>query len=325
MLSPTRVSVVMPVRDDWTSAAELIRRLDHLLGTYECIFSLVLVDDGSTHPHTAADFQSDFNVVRTIQILRLRRNLGHQRAIAIGIVHASQTIPCDAVLVMDADGEDTPEGVLQLLRAFSEDHLCEKAVFAARTRRTESLVFRLSYWFYKALHRMLTGIRVRVGNFSILPAAHLDRLIVMSELWNHYAAAVFRSGLPFTTIPIPRGYRIAGKSKMNFVSLVVHGMSAISVFADAVGVRLLVASLAGAFVAALGILAVIIIRLATDRAIPGWATYSVGTLVVILIQCVAIAGSFTFTMLSNRVSLNFVPIRDYELFVLDKLEVYRVE
>ena len=128
MLSPTRVTVVMPVRDDWASAAELIQRLDRLLGSYPCLLNLLLVDDGSAQPHTEGDFQSDLKVVRTIQVLRLRRNLGHQRAIAIGIVYASQSIPCDAVLVMDADGEDTPEGVLQLLRAFSEDHLGKKAV-----------------------------------------------------------------------------------------------------------------------------------------------------------------------------------------------------
>lgn len=320
-----RVTVLMPLRDDWASAAELIRRLDRVLGAFPCILNILLVDDGSIEICNAEDFQSQYAVVKSIQILRLRRNLGHQRAIAIGIVHAAQSMPCDAVLIMDADGEDTPEGALQLLRAFSEEKNCLNAIFAQRSRRTESLAFRISYQFYKILHRILTGVSVRVGNFSIFPSAYLSRLVVMSELWNHYAAAVFRSGLPFSTIPIPRGYRIAGKSRMNFVSLVSHGMSAISVFGDVVGVRLLIASLAGSIMAALGILAVIFIRLFTDKAIPGWATYTVGTLLIILIQLITIATSFTFTMLSNRIMLNFVPLRDYELFVLENLEVYRVD
>jgi 2-polyprenyl-3-methyl-5-hydroxy-6-metoxy-1,4-benzoquinol methylase len=81
---------------------------------------------------------------------------------------------------------------------------------------------------------MLTGISVRVGNFSILPRSYLSTLIVLSELWNHYAAAVFRSRLKFEMIPIPRGRRIAGASRMNFVSLVTHGLSAASVFSDIV-------------------------------------------------------------------------------------------
>jgi glycosyltransferase involved in cell wall biosynthesis len=320
-----RVTVLMPLRDDWASAAELIRRLDRTLAAYPCVLKVLLVDDGSVQPYKAADFQSGFSVVRSIRILRLRRNLGHQRAIAIGLVHTAQAAWCEAVLVMDADGEDTPDGALQLLREFSEVHHGSKAIFAARSRRTESLVFRVAYKFYKVLHRLLTGIRVRVGNFSIFPAAFLSTLVVMSELWNHYAAAFFRSGLPFTTTPIPRGYRIAGTSRMNFVSLVAHGMSAISVFADVVGVRLLIASIAGSLMAVLGVLAVLMIRLFTDRAVPGWATYTTGTLVVILMQFVAIATSFTFTMLSNRATLNLVPLRDCQVYVLDSSEVYGVD
>jgi hypothetical protein len=198
------------------------------------------------------------------------------------------------------------------------------AIFAARSRRTESVVFRVSYKFYKLLHRLLTGISVRVGNFSVFPTAHLSTLVVMPELWNHYAAAFFRSGLPFTTVPIPRGHRIAGRSRMNFVSLVTHGMSAISVFSEVAGVRLLIASMAGSLMAVLGVLVVVSIRLFTDRAVPGWATYTIGTLIVILIQFVAIATSFIFTMLSNRATLSFVPLRDCEIYVMESLEVYGV-
>ena len=323
--SPKRLTVLMPLRDDWASGAELIRRLDRTLNAYPCILNVLIVDDGSVQPCRTADFLSTYAVVRSIRILRLRRNLGHQRAIAIGLVHTAMAVPCDAVLVMDADGEDTPEGALRLLHEFSETHSGAKAVFAARSRRTESLVFKLSYGFYKVLHRLLTGISVRVGNFSGFPSAYLNTLVVMSELWNHYAAAVFRSGLPFSAIPIPRGNRIAGTSRMNFVSLVTHGMSAISVFADVVGVRLLIASMACSLLAVLGVLAVIAIRLFTDKAIPGWATSTSGTLVVILIQFVAIAASFTFTMLSSRTALNIVPLRDCEVFVLESLEVYGVD
>lgn len=115
---------------------------------------------------------------------------------------------------------------------------------------------------------MLTGIRVRVGNFSILPFAYLDTLVVMSELWNHYAASVFRSKLPFAMIPIPRGTRFAGTSKMNFVALVSHGLSAISVFGDIVGVRLLIGALAGSLLAGLGIVLIAAVHFLPARPYP---------------------------------------------------------
>ena len=120
-------------------------------------------------------FPSSLSSVRAIRILRLRRNLGHQRAIAIGLMHINKTIVCDAVIVMDADGEDTPEGVVQLLDAYSKNGGSE-AIFAERSRRVESLLFRAFYLFYKILHRGLTGVGVRVGNFSILPSQYLSPL-----------------------------------------------------------------------------------------------------------------------------------------------------
>ena len=90
---------------------------------------------------------------------------------------------------------------------------------------------------------------------------------------------------------------------MNFVALVSHGLSAISVFGDVVGVRLLIASLAASLLAALGIVLVVMIKFLTDWAIPGWATYATGTLVMIMIQFITIATSFTFFVLSNRTNL----------------------
>jgi glycosyltransferase involved in cell wall biosynthesis len=322
--TPLRVIVLMPLRDDWTSAAELIRRIDKAISAAACTMEIILVDDCSVEACNRSNFRMNFSVVRSIQVLRLRRNLGHQRAIAIGLAHVHATGSCDAVLVMDADGEDTPEGVAQLLSAFSEAGGA-RAVFAERSRRSESLVFRWFYQFYKILHLSLTGISVKVGNFSILPFQYLNTLVVMSELWNHYAATVFRSRLPFTMVPIPRGTRIAGTSTMNFVALVSHGLSAISVFGDIVGVRLLIASIAGSLLAAFGLVLVVILRLFTDRAIPGWATYAAGTLGIIMIQMITIATSFTFFTLSSRTNLGFVPLRDYSLFAEEAAGIYSHE
>jgi len=314
----------MPLRDDWSSAAELIRRLDRAISPDLAHLEILLVDDGSVERCDRGGFQGDFSVVRAIRTLRLRRNVGHQRAIAIGLAYVQKTFNCDAVMVMDADGEDTPEGAAQLLRAYRDSHGAT-AIFAERSRRSESLVFQVFYRLYKILHLWLTGIRVQVGNFSILPSAYLNTLVVMSELWNHYAAAVFRSKLPYTMIPIPRGTRIAGNSTMNFVALVSHGLSAISVFGDIVGVRLLIGSFLGSLLAGAGIVIVVIIRLFTGLAIPGWATSATGILAVIAIQLITIATSFTFFVLSSRANLGFIPLRDYSWFVEEAVDIYSHE
>src|SRR4029434_10989959 len=70
----------------------------------------------------------------------------------------------------------------------------------------------------------------------------LSSLVVASELWNHYAAAVVKLRLPYTSIPTTRGRRASGRSSLDFVALVVHGLSAASVFGDVIGVRLAIAT-----------------------------------------------------------------------------------
>jgi hypothetical protein len=319
-----RIAVVMPVRDDWVAAAALIRQIDETISKDHrgTALDVVLVDDCSLKICDPAEFQFPFHAVQQIRIVRLRRNLGHQRAIAIGLAHVRETAVCDAVIVMDADGEDTAEGMLRLIDEYARLGATQ-AVLAERSRRAESRMFRLFYKLYKILHVALTGIRVKVGNFSMIPWDYLDTLAVMPETWNHYAAAVFRSKLPFTTTPISRGHRIAGESRMSFVSLVAHGLSAISVFADVVGVRLLIVSLTGCVLAGVGIALVAGIRLFTSLAIPGWATYAAGALAIILIQCFTIAASFTFFMLSSRTNMGFVPLRDHALFISTVSEIYR--
>ena len=92
---PMRLIVLMPLRDDWPSSAELIRRLDKAISSDVCTMEILLVDDGSVQACDCNDFQGGFSAVRAIRILRLRRNLGHQRAIAIGLVHVQQTTGCE--------------------------------------------------------------------------------------------------------------------------------------------------------------------------------------------------------------------------------------
>jgi hypothetical protein len=102
---------------------------------------------------------------------------------------------------------------------------------------------------------------------------------------------------------------------MSFVPLVVHGLSAMSVFGDIVGVRLLVAALGTATLAFIGIAAALFVRFATDLAIPGWATYTVGLFVVLLAQAVMLSLALAFAILAARGNLTLIPLREHEHFI----------
>jgi len=109
---------------------------------------------------------------------------------------------------------------------------------------------------------------------------------------------------------------------MDFVSLVTHGLSAMSVFAEVVGVRLLVATSVLSCIALAGLIAVLAIRLGTGLAIPGWASMVAGCLMIILLQACIMSLIFVFVSLQWRNNLTFLPLRDYRYFLH---ETWRVD
>lgn len=312
--TPADFVVLIPVYDDWESVALLLPQLDEALSRRPDSFSILLVDDCSSQPMNGRLRSVGLNHIGPVHVLRLRRNLGHQRAIAVGLAHIFETMPCRGVVVMDGDGEDTPGTVPELLEAFDAAS-GQESVFAKRTRRSEGVVFRVAYKAYRILHLILTGIRVEVGNFSVIPFAHLTRLVVSSELWNHYAAACFKLKLPRTLVPIPRGTRLHGTSQMNFVNLTLHGLSAISVFGDIVALRILLAAGVACSILILLIALVFLVWMATAVAIPGWALFTAGFLTILLVQVITASSGIVLHVLNRRDSASFLPVRDYAFFV----------
>jgi len=310
---PHKVLVLIPIYNDWAAAGLLLPRLDRALMDARLTADVLLVDDGSTDdvPVQCAD---DWRALDCIEVLSLRRNVGHQRAIAIALAFVERHRSPDAVVIMDGDGEDAPEDVPRLLMCL-DDNDWSTVVFAERTRRTESVTFKVFYALYRWTHRMLTGIPVRVGNFSVIPFRLLRRLVVVSELWNHYAAAVFKSRVPRVSIPTERAPRLAGKSRMNFVDLIMHGLSALSVHAELVGVRLLVVTAIVVSVMVAALLTTAGLTLFAPLPMPAWTATATGVLLIGLLQVLAFTSLFVLLVLHARSHPAFIPVRDFEYFV----------
>jgi hypothetical protein len=222
---------------------------------------------------------------------------------------------------MDADGEDAPADVPKLLDECARQG-DGKMVFAQRARRSEGLRFWAGYQVYKALHRALTGRRVEVGNFSVVPWALLERLVGVSEIWNHYPAAVFKARIPVAQVPLPRAKRLAGRSKMNWVALVAHGLSAISVQGEIVGVRLVCLAAAVIALALLGLAGVAWTLLFTSAAIPAWATTAIVLLCVLIVGLLSMLTLPVLFVLQARERYSFLPLRDYKHYVLPERRLF---
>jgi len=277
--------VVMPVYEDRPSASELIKDLASHCPVPPYI---IAVEDGSLRDPLSASAISDAGLAG--EILYLTRNMGHQRAIATGLSYVAANFDADAVVVMDSDGEDRPESIAALLEELKRTDI--DAVVAQRRKRSEKFSFRAFYVIYRMIFQMLTGRTIRFGNFTALSGRAVRRLAAMQEVWVHFAASLMVSRLRVGAVATDRGLRYAGKSQMNFVSLSLHGLRSIMVFAEDVLVRV------GMFCAALAGVAVVLLALTlvlklVGFATPGWFSTASGILIIILMQ----SGILMFTTL----------------------------
>ncbi len=284
--------VVMPVYEDLEASSMLFRELARTqgLGTY-----IVAVDDGSVRQplHVSAIESAGLSGV----IIKLRRNVGHQRAIAIGLSYVAEHFDDDAVVVsMDSDGEDTPYSITELIAGLDSPDV--DVVVATRKSRVESLKFKAFYVVYKQLFSLLSGRRISFGNFMAAKMSAVRRLASMQELWTHVAAAVLGSKLRVQTRSLDRGARYAGRSKMNFVGLALHGFRALMVFAEDVLVRVGIACTIVAGLSVIGGMAALVLKM-FGFATPGWFSLAFGILVLVFLQTAAL--TLIILMLSGMI------------------------
>ncbi len=311
------IAIVTPVLDDWVSFAALVSEISERFTGSDFSFRICAVDDGSAEPFDADSIDLPRgSCVESIEIIHLVANLGHQRAIAIGLCAVAEGGEADAVLVMDSDGQDRPADMAALLAASRRQP--RHVVFAGRVKRAESCVFRFWYGLYRLLFYALTGQRINFGNYCAIPMPAVRRLVHIPELWNNLAASIMRSRLPYISVPTVRGSRCAGRSQMNLVMLIVHGLSAMSVYADKIFIRILLAAGLVAGVAGFAIIAVTAIRIATDLAIPGWASTAVGDLLIIMLQTLVIVIAASLTVLTGRSNRPIVPTLDCLCFIVER-------
>ena len=280
--------ILLPVYNDWSCLPRLLRELDQSLLASDAFATVVILNDGGDPPRNSADFiDCEYRRLRDFRMIELVRNLGNQNALAVGLSFIRDHVECDAVVVMDSDGQDSPTDLPQLLSAHCEHP--QALITAERSGRSEGLLFRICYRIYRWAFIALTGKRLTFGNYSVIPAECLGRLCIMSELPTNFAAALIKSRVPIHCVPCHRAARFDGVSSQNFVTLTIHGINGISVFSEIALVRISLFSIVIIAVTLAGITAVSSIRLFTSLATPGWASTVVGALLILMFQALLLS------------------------------------
>ena len=296
--------IVMPLFNDWESATQLVEKINSVVADWDCEIDILIVNDGSQNvmPDTSRLKENCLNI-HQILVLELYRNQGHQRAIATGLVYAQKQNCFDTIFVMDSDGEDRPEELRNLYDTGKK--YTKKIITAERVSRSEGSFFRFCYVCYKLLFYFLTGTAVRFGNFCAIPANQLEKLIHYPQLWNNLTGGIIKSGLPRKAIPSHRGLRYRGPSKMNFIALILHGLSITSVYLDVILIRLITITLVLFFLGAICIF--ILLSFTLFEGVKAWLLVLIGGVCTNFLFFSFVLLLILLTQLNNRSNQMHIP------------------
>ena len=277
---PELVSVVAPMLDEEETVRTFVERVS---GALEDVpWELVVVDDGSTDATreilgelAAAD--------ERIKVLELSRNFGHQTALTAGLDHASG----DAVVMIDADLQDPPELIREMLDRWRDGI---DVVYAARTEREGETRFKVAtaHLFYRLLSRISSVPMTRdSGDFRLLDRRALDALLGMRERNRYLRGMTVWIGFTQTAVAYRRDPRYAGTTKFSLTAMLRFSLDAIASFSH---VPLQVATLVGFAVAGFAFLMipVAVVFRVFGQFVPGVTTTIIAILLLGGIQLMSI-------------------------------------
>ncbi len=281
-MTPTAVSVVIPIFNEETTLPALRRRLVPALESVTADFEVIFVDDGSSDasPELLAAMAAEDRRLKTVT---LSRNFGHQTALSAGIDHASGA----AVVLMDGDLQDPPELIPELAAKLAQGY---DVVYAVKEKRQESHLKRAGFRvFYRMLGRLSSvELPLDAGIFSIMNRRVVDILCSMPERNRYISGLRAYAGGRQTGIRFERGARYAGDPRQTPRKLARLALDALFSFSY-VPLRLATyMGFAASAVAFAFLLTVLVLRLFTDLAISGWASVMSAILFVGGVQLVTV-------------------------------------
>jgi len=226
-MTPT-YSLVVPIYNEEAVIPILLHRLDKLLGSLDAPGEVIFVDDGSRDT-SAIVLEGKARADARYRLLKLSRNFGHQAAITTGMDNAAGRV----VIVMDADLQDPPEVVPEMIAKWKEGY---EVVHAERMSREGEAPFKrmTADLFYRVLGLVSpTPIPRNVGDFRLIDRKALDCFLAMPERDRFVRGMFAWIGFRQTTVKFHRPPRAAGGTKYPLRKMISLAASALVSFSDA--------------------------------------------------------------------------------------------
>jgi polyisoprenyl-phosphate glycosyltransferase len=265
------LSIVIPVFNEEETVGTLMLRLRQALGGLN--WEVIFVDDGSTDSSIEIIRQAALSDQR-VKAISFSRNFGHQAAVTAGLDFAEG----DAVVVMDADLQDPPELLPDMVRLFKQGY---DVVSPQRTARDGETAFKKlsASLFYRTMVRMVDRrLRPDVGDFRLFSRRAVLGIRAFRERHRFVRGLVAWLGLKEAILPFERDPRASGQTKYSLLAMLRFAWTAVSSF-SALPLRLSIA--AGIILSCAGffyLLRVLYLAFWTNTLVPGWAS-------IVVLQC----------------------------------------
>ncbi|MET3688312.1 dolichol-phosphate mannosyltransferase [Priestia megaterium] len=267
MSSIVKYSIVVPVYNEEEVIHETYRRLTEVMRSTKEAYELLFVNDGS-RDRTAEIIKEYSEQDPAVVLLDFARNFGHQIAITAGMDYARG----EAVVVIDADLQDPPELILEMIEKWKQGF---DVVYAKRTKRKGETYFKkqTAAMFYRFLRAMTDiDIPLDTGDFRLLDRKVCNQMNSIQEKNRFVRGLVSWVGFKQIAVEYEREERLAGESKYPLKKMLKLSMDGITSFSYK---PLKLASYAGVTLSGIGfiyLLVVLYLKLFTDSTITGWSS-----------------------------------------------------
>jgi glycosyltransferase involved in cell wall biosynthesis len=300
MYEPTVLSVVTPMYNEREAVDHFVARLRPVLDALQVTYEVIAVDDGSADGTIGRLMQlrADWPQLR---VVKLRRNVGHQTALAAGL-HASHG---EYTVSIDADLQDPPETIGEMLAKARDSKL--DVIYGVRSDRSTDTVFKRTtagayYWFMRRL--VGNWVSPQAGDFRLLSRQVVDVLKALPEQRPVYRLVVPSLGFPSAEVTYVRAERVAGETKYPLSKMIKLSLDSVTSFSAA---PLRLATWLGivSFVACIILIIAGLSAWGFGVVVPGWTSLYVAVLLLGGVQliCLGLLGEYIgriYAAMQNR-------------------------
>lgn len=224
-MSQIKYSIIIPVHNEKECLKELYRKLTDVLKNVDNDYEIIFINDGSTD--NSLEILNELNQENEkIKIIDFSRNFGHQMALTAGLKYASG----EAIITMDADLQDPPEIIPQMIEKWKQDY---KVVYGLRKERQGESIFKkmTALGFYRLINKLSqTNIPVNAGDFRLIDRQVVESLKSIKEQHRFLRGLISWTGFKQTGVEFIRPARFAGTTHYPFKKMLKFALDAIYSF-----------------------------------------------------------------------------------------------